>query len=100
MTLATAENNIPWAATVMFAYDQDLNFYFISQSDTMKSQHLLTNPAVSVAINEYRNKVGSTMGIQLEARAEMLDKVANKKELDLYRSRHDWADNYLHARSG
>ncbi|OGY29890.1 MAG: hypothetical protein A3F35_00425 [Candidatus Woykebacteria bacterium RIFCSPHIGHO2_12_FULL_45_10] len=96
MTLATSENNIPWAATVMFAYDHDTNLYFISNPQTRKAQHLMNNPRVSVAINHYVNKAGSTMGIQLEGRAEMLDKLKNKKELDLYRARHEWADDYLH----
>lgn len=96
MTLATAENNVPWAATVMFAYDEKLNFYFISKPDTRKTQHLLVNPIVSVAINEYRNKAGSTMGIQIEGRAEQLDKNKAKRELGFFEKRFDWTGNYLH----
>src|SRR3989344_6652140 len=96
MSLATCADNIPWAATVFFAYDADLNFYFISNPDTRKVKNLLVNPAVSVAINEFRNKAGSTIGIQLEGRAKMLDKEKNKKELDIFRARFDWTNQYLH----
>ncbi len=96
MTLATSEDNIPWAATVMFAYDDDLNFYFISVPDSRKTKNLETNPRVSVAVNEYVHKAGYTIGLQIEGKATMLNKEKDKKELEIFRKRFDWADNYLH----
>jgi len=96
MTLATSENNIPWAATVMFAYDNDFNFYFISVPDSRKTKNLETNPRVSGAINEFQKTPGKILGVQLEGTAEMLDKNKNTKELEIYKKRFDWADNYLH----
>lgn len=96
MTLATAENNTPWAASVMFAYDTDLNLYFISDPDTRKAQNLLNNPSVSVAINQHQKTPGKILGIQLEGTAHMLDKNKSQNELELFKKRFDWADDYLH----
>src|SRR3972149_9880972 len=96
MTLATAENNPPWAASVMFAYDTDLNLYFISDPDTRKAQNLLNNPSVSVAINQHQKTPGKILGIQLEGTAHMLDKNKSQNELELFKKRFDWADDYLH----
>ena len=96
MTLATSENNVPWAATVMFAYDPDLNLYFISVPDSRKTKNLETNPRVSGAINEFQKTPGKILGVQLEGTAEILDKNKNTKELEIYKKRFDWADEYLH----
>src|SRR3989344_2052722 len=95
MTLATAENNTPWAASVMFAYDADLNLYFISEPNTRKIQNLLTNQKGSVAINQFQKSPGKILAIQLEGVAEMLDKNSNKKELELFKKRFDWAKKFL-----
>lgn len=96
MTLATCSENTPWAATIFFAFDDKLNFYFISDPNTRKIKNLEKNPQVSGAINEFVKKVGSTIGVQLEGTAEMLDKKKNVKELEVFTKRFDWADDYLH----
>src|SRR3989304_566903 len=96
MTIATSEKDIPWAATVMFSYDPDLNFYFISVPDSRKTKNLETNPRVSGAINEFQKTPGKILGVQLEGTAEILDKNKNTKELAIYKKRFDWADEYLH----
>src|SRR3972149_155791 len=96
MALATSKDDIPWAATVFFAYDPDLNFYFISVPDSRKTRNLGTNPRVSGAINEFQKTPGKILGLQLEGVAEMLDKNSNKKELELFKNRFNWADEYLH----
>lgn len=96
MTLATCEDNVPWAATVMFAYDRNLNFYFISNPKTRKTKNLLSNPKVSAAINEFTPKVGYIAGVQLEGSAQMLEKKKNAQELEIFTKRFDWAVDYLH----
>ena len=96
MTLATSENNIPWAATVMFAYDSDFNLYFISVPGSRKTKNLDTNPRVSATINEYIPRAGFTIGLQIEGKAIMLNKEKDKKELEIFRKRFDWADDFLH----
>jgi uncharacterized protein YhbP (UPF0306 family) len=96
MTLATCEDNTPWAATVMFAYDTRLNFYFISNPKTRKTKNLLSNPKVSAAINEFIPKIGLIVGVQLEGTAKMLDKEKNADELEIFTKRFNWAADYLH----
>jgi uncharacterized protein YhbP (UPF0306 family) len=95
MTIATENNNIPWASSVMFAYDDNLNLYFISDPNTRKIKNIFTNPKVAVAINEAKNKPGYTIGIQIEGKAIILDKKVNKFELEIFKKRHNWADKYL-----
>ncbi len=49
--LATAsKDGIPHAATVYFAIDVDLNFYFITREGTTKQKNLSANPNVSLAV--------------------------------------------------
>ena len=96
MTLATSEKNIPWAATVFFAYDQDLNIYFISRPETRKTKHLQANPNVSVVVNHHQPKSGLIKGVQLEGTAQMLDKNKDVKALEIFKKRHGWVDEYLH----
>lgn len=96
LTLATSKDDVPWAAAVMFAYDNDFNIYFISVPDSRKTKNLMTNPIVSVAVNEYIHKVGYTIGLQIEGKAIMLNKERDKRELEIFRKRFDWADDFLH----
>ena len=96
MALATSKNDIPWVATVFFAYDQDLNIYFISRPETRKTQHLQVNPNVSVVVNHHQPKSGLVKGVQLEGTAQVLDKNKEIKELEIFKKRHNWADEYLH----
>ena len=96
VTLATSEDNVPWASTVMFAYDSDFNIYFISVPNSRKTKNLKANPRVSVAINEYVPRAGYTIGLQIEGKAFMLNKEKDKKELEIFRQRFDWADDFLH----
>lgn len=96
MTLATSEDNVPWAATVMFAYDNDFNIYFISVPNSRKTKNLKENPRVSVAINEYALRAGYTIGLQIEGKAIMLNKERDRRELEIFRKRFDWAGDFLH----
>ncbi len=96
MTLATCKDDVPWAASVMFAYDDRLNLYFISKPDTRKTQNLLGNPKVSATINQIQKTPGKVVGVQLEGSAEILDKTKNKQELEIFENRFNWAEKYLH----
>lgn len=95
MTLATCKDDVPWAASVMFAYDDCLNLYFISKPGTRKTQNLLDNPKASAAINQIQKTPGKVIGVQLEGSAEMLDKTKNKQELEIFKNRFNWAEKYL-----
>jgi uncharacterized protein YhbP (UPF0306 family) len=96
MSLATSKGGVPWASTVMFAYDADLNLYFLSKEETRKAQNLQANPQVSVTINQFQKTPGKILGIQLEGTAKKLDKTKNVHELELFKKRFDWAKDFLH----
>ena len=95
MTLATCRDGAPWAASVMFAHDPDLNLYFISKPETRKTQNLLANPKVSATVNQVQKTPGKVIGVQLEGSAEMLDKKKNSKEQEIFKNRFNWAEKYL-----
>lgn len=50
MQVSTAKNNQPWTCSVYYAFDNDLNLYWISLPDTRHSQEIETNEKVSGTI--------------------------------------------------
>ena len=89
MTLATSSNDAPWATTLFFAYDDDLNLYFLSQETTRKVQNILKNPKVAVTIDREQPTPGKVKGIQLEGTAEEFTNPS------IFLARHPWAKDYL-----
>lgn len=89
MTTATSSDDTPWAATVFFAYDDNLNLYFVSAEDTRKVQNILKNPRVSVTIDREQPGSGKVKGIQLEGQAQEVS------DLSIFLARHPWAKDYL-----
>ena len=70
MQIATAKDNKPWVATVWYAYDEDLNIYFISRRSRRHSLELKENPNVAGAIAKSHETLGvKTRGIQFEGKA-------------------------------
>lgn len=51
MVIAT-NGEYPWIATVYYALDADLNFYFISDPKTLHGLHIGTNPHVALSISD------------------------------------------------
>ncbi len=91
MTIATSKDDKPWAATVFFAYDNDLNLYFLS-APTRKTFNILANPQVAAVIDRDQPGRGKVRGIQLEGQAV---KVTNQSQLAIFSSRYPWASQYL-----
>ncbi len=77
MTLATAHDNKPWAASVFYA-SKDFTLYFLSDpAITQHCKNIAQNPCVSVTIDEdYPLKAvddwRKVKGIQMEGMAKML----------------------------
>jgi len=72
MTLATACDGQPRAATVFYAND-GFDLYFISDPDSVHSQDLLANPRVFVTISQDYADWQAIQGIQLSGQAELLE---------------------------
>lgn len=64
LSLATTDGQSPWVAPLYYCLDQEFNLYFISQLDSVHSQHLVKNPKVAFAIFDSHQEEGTGNGIQ------------------------------------
>lgn len=63
-TLATTDGNLPWAAPLFYCMDEDFNFFFISQMNSLHTIHVLKQPNVSFAIFDSHLAEGEGNGVQ------------------------------------
>ena len=95
MSLSTCKDGLPWAATVMYAYDEDLNIYFLSKVETRKVQNLLSNSRVAVTINEVTGGIGKVKGIQLEGKCRMVGRLEAARVYALFLKKYFWLKDYI-----
>ncbi|MFC1790373.1 pyridoxamine 5'-phosphate oxidase family protein [Patescibacteria group bacterium] len=79
LALATADDN-PWAAPLFYCVDDQYNFYYISQLDSVHTKHLLKNPKVAFAIFDSHDPEGEGNGIQASGKAYLINKPKEIKE--------------------
>lgn len=72
MSLAIQDNEGPWIADVIFVYDEDLNIYWMSDSDTRHSKAVVENGKVAGTITHTTRSKEPNFGIQFEGKAEKL----------------------------
>lgn len=82
MSLASAKDNMPNVAILLYAVDDDLSLYFFTHKNSRKSQNILSNPHVSAYIWKEQK-----LGVQLDGtvaqvtdetmQAEVMDKLAD-----------------------
>ncbi|MCC7259046.1 MAG: pyridoxamine 5'-phosphate oxidase family protein [Gammaproteobacteria bacterium] len=87
LTLATCREGQPWAATVFFASDADLNLYFVSDRRTRHGRDMLASPAVALAIDADVDNWNDVRGLQIEGSASPLDGAERATALALYLAR-------------
>jgi general stress protein 26 len=51
LSTASSEGE-PWAATVVFAVDEELNFYFMTRAKTLKYKNIATNPHIALTVTD------------------------------------------------
>jgi len=95
MSLSTCKDNVPWAATVMYAYDNDLNIYFLSKISTRKVQNVLANSKVAATINEVTGGIGKVRGIQLEGECQMVGRFEGARIYALFLKKYFWLKDYI-----
>ncbi len=97
MSLATANKNNPWACTVYFAVDNDLNLYFVSAPAADHCRYLTKNKYVSCSIYDSQQKVNSKkVGLQLRGTVEVISKVSEiRKALELWNKANPGAEEYI-----
>ncbi len=74
----------PWIAPVLYVYDKDYNLYFLSAVDAVHSSNIQKNPNVSIAIFDSHQKIGMSEGVQIEGKAELVEKGEINKVIKLY----------------
>ena len=77
LQVATVENNQPWACTVYYAFDENLNLYWLSLPSRRHSKEILGNNKVAGTIVFPHNPGDNVRGIQFQGVAKELN---NKKE--------------------
>ncbi len=76
--IATSHEDKPWAATVNYAIDDDLNIYISTRPDSLKFQNVLKNSTVCLGIDS-QTRDGT---LQIQGIAEPL-KPKNREEPNL-----------------
>ena len=71
MTMATVENNTPWAATLFYANDGFV-LYYLSDPITRHSKNIVENPVIAVTVDEDPGDWQKIKGLQIEGRAELV----------------------------
>jgi uncharacterized protein YhbP (UPF0306 family) len=71
LTLGTADGD-PWVAPLYYCADDHFTLYFMSQMDSLHTQHVLKNPIVAFAIFDSHQKEGTGNGVQGKGRVSLL----------------------------
>lgn len=78
--IATVDKKGVWSNPVYFAWDDQFNFYFISQMHSRHMQNLIKNTRIAVSIYKTEQKE-NVAGIQLEGTSKILSEADSKKEI-------------------
>jgi uncharacterized protein YhbP (UPF0306 family) len=73
MSLATVSGDAPWVCEVHFAYDNELNLYFISSTTRRHSREIAANPKVAGNIIDKYALGEPVVGLYFEGRATLLE---------------------------
>ena len=84
LTLATKDQDIPWATPLFYCADDKFNFYFSSQMDSLHVKYLLKNPTVAFAIFDSHQEEGTGNGIQASGKAFLVIDSEIKEVLKWY----------------
>lgn len=88
LTLATAgETGAPWVSILAYTYDSDFTFYFASLPDSRHSKEAEKRSDVSFSIFDSHQDFGTGVGLQIEAKIEVLSDADCERVLSLYYGR-------------
>jgi len=75
MSLATVADNKPWVCELHYAYDDELNIYWMSAQQVRHSREVAANPQVAGNVVTQHHLQQLVRGVYFEGRAEMLAEV-------------------------
>ena len=88
LTLSTVDDNSnPWISPVVYTYDEDWNFYYVSMPSSKHSKNIKAHGGVSFAIFDSHQLWGEGVGLQIEATSEIVKLKDIPKVAKLYAMR-------------
>jgi uncharacterized protein YhbP (UPF0306 family) len=81
MQLATVKDGQPWACTVHFYADEQMNIYWMSTPDRRHSLEITSDPRVAIAMAIRAERGKPPIGVQLEGNAERIEDEAEMKRI-------------------
>ena len=84
ITLATSKDNQPWAASVFFASDADLNVYFVSDYRTRHARDIEAGAGVVATVNADCSQWLEVRGLQIRGQAEIVTGLSRANALRHY----------------
>jgi nitroimidazol reductase NimA-like FMN-containing flavoprotein (pyridoxamine 5'-phosphate oxidase superfamily) len=76
MSLAACHGDKPLSTVLLYAVDDDFNFYFATRSETYKAKALAINPKVSLSVWEHKK-----MLIQVDGQAQQISNLERANEV-------------------
>jgi hypothetical protein len=97
MTIATVGVvGHPWAASVFFATDDHLNFFFLSESKTRHGRDLAGNSHVAIAINDDPSDWRQIKGVQMEGEVSEVRSPQDKAHaLSIYLKKFPFVQDFI-----
>lgn len=84
LTLATCDSSVPWATSLFFARDVNLNLYFLSGQRTRHVRDLLAIDDVAVTVNADYRAWKHIRGLQIGGTADVVAKATRPEIVALY----------------
>ncbi len=95
MTIATCSTGQPWAAVVFFAFDDDLNLYFLSDRNTRHARELSRSSKVAVTINKEWTEPAPVRGLQIEGEAQQVKPMQIPSAFAVYLKRFPGTKDFI-----
>lgn len=95
LTIATAKDNQPWTSNVYFAYDDELNFYWVSSLDRRHSIEIKENEKVAFnTVWHNPDDLGDRKAIQGTGTAKLVTNWVDVAKMLIHMSKRypDWGD--------
>lgn len=88
LTLATVgETGTPWVSILAYTFDENFTFYFASLPDSRHSKEVEKRSDVSFSIFDSHQNFGAGVGLQIEAKIEVVSDADRERVLGLYYGR-------------
>lgn len=95
MTIATALDGLPWAASLFYVND-GFTLYFLSDPATRHSMNIAENPLIAATVNEDYHDWRAIKGVQMEGKVELVSEEAEiAKVVAIYAKKYPYVTLFL-----